>query len=256
MDLSGEYRITAPRDKVWAALNDADVLRRCIPGCQELEKTSDTQMSASVVAKIGPVKATFKGEVTLENLNPPESYTIVGEGKGGVAGFAKGSADVNLAEDGEETVLTYTVKAQVGGKLAQLGSRLIVSTSRKMADEFFGNFKEIVEGGGEGEAAPAAAPAAAASATTASASQDTGAAGEDDELDPGLAEEAKTRAMESLPDTMGKAVHDVEEQVEKSFHEAEAEVETAAARGAFGGPMVWGLIALGALIVVLALMSS
>ena len=106
MDLSGEYRITAPRDKVWAALNDADVLRRCIPGCQELEKTSDTQMSASVVAKIGPVKATFKGEVTLENLNPPESYTIVGEGKGGVAGFAKGSADVNLAEDGEETVLT------------------------------------------------------------------------------------------------------------------------------------------------------
>ena len=253
MDLSGEYRITAPRDKVWAALNDADVLRRCIPGCQELEKTSDTQMSASVVAKIGPVKATFKGEVTLENLNPPESYTIVGEGKGGVAGFAKGSADVNLAEDGEETVLTYTVKAQVGGKLAQLGSRLIVSTSRKMADEFFSNFKDIVEGDEASDGSPAPA---AASTAGASASQDAAAAPEDDDLDPGLAEEAKTRAMEDLPETMGQTVHDVEEQVEKSFHEAEAEVETAAARGAFGGPMVWGLIALGALIVVLALMSS
>jgi hypothetical protein len=255
MDLSGEYRISAPRDKVWAALNDADVLRRCIPGCQELEKKSETEMSASVVAKIGPVKATFKGEVTLENLNPPESYTIVGEGKGGVAGFAKGAADVNLAEEGEETVLTYTVKAQVGGKLAQLGSRLIVSTSRKMADEFFGNFKEVVEGGESGEA-PAAPAAPTATAASASTTQAASADETDDALDPGLAEEAKTRAMESLPETLGKAVHDVEEQVEKGFHEAETEVETAAARGAFGGPMVWGLIALGALIVVLALMSS
>lgn len=186
MDLSGEYRISAPRDKVWAALNDADVLRRCIPGCQELEKKSETEMSASVVAKIGPVKATFKGEVTLENLNPPESYTIVGEGKGGVAGFAKGAADVNLAEEGEETVLTYTVKAQVGGKLAQLGSRLIVSTSRKMADEFFGNFKEVVEGGESGEA-PAAPAAPTATAASASTTQAATADETDDALDPGLA---------------------------------------------------------------------
>ncbi|WP_139111119.1 SRPBCC family protein, partial [Stappia indica] len=114
MDLLGEYRILAGRGAVWAALNDADVLRRCIPGCEELEKVSDREMTATVVAKIGPVKATFKGAVTLENLNPPESYTIVGEGKGGVAGFAKGAADVSLAEDGAETVLSYTVKAQVG----------------------------------------------------------------------------------------------------------------------------------------------
>ncbi|WP_139111101.1 SRPBCC family protein, partial [Stappia indica] len=114
MDLLGEYRILAGRGAVWSALNDADVLRRCIPGCEELEKVSDREMTATVVAKIGPVKATFKGAVTLENLNPPESYTIVGEGKGGVAGFAKGAADVSLAEDGAETVLSYTVKAQVG----------------------------------------------------------------------------------------------------------------------------------------------
>ncbi|WP_417772150.1 SRPBCC family protein [Stappia sp.] len=237
MDLSGEYRINAPRDRVWAALNDADVLRQSIPGCQELEKSSDTEMAATVVAKIGPVKATFKGEVTLGNLNPPESYTITGEGKGGVAGFAKGAADVVLVEEDGETVLTYTVKAQVGGKLAQLGSRLIVSTSRKMADEFFSKFKEIVEGEGEKPAETAG-----------------DAVADDDTLDAGVMEEAKTRAIESAPDRIGEALHDAEERVEKTMHEVEAEVETAAGRGAFGGPMVWGLIALGALIVVLALM--
>ena len=263
MDLVGDYRLLADRGAVWDALNDADVLRRCIPGCQSLEKVSDREMTATVVAKIGPVKATFKGAVTLENMVPPESYTIVGEGKGGVAGFAKGSADVSLAEDGDATVLSYSVKAQVGGKLAQLGSRLIVSTSRKMADEFFGKFKEIVEGDGAAPeavaAGGAAAGGAAAAATSASAgaSAVTGAAASSGgsssslsgvELDAGLAEAAKTQALSDAPHRVGEAVSD-------AVHEVEAEVESAAGRGFLGGPVVWGLAALGVVIVVLALMS-
>jgi len=144
MEMNGEERIAAPRQLVWEALNDPDVLRECIPGCQSLEMSSDTEMSATVKIKIGPVSATFKGEVTLENINPPESYTIAGEGKGGIAGFAKGGADVKLTEDGAETVLVYDVKAQVGGKLAQLGSRLIDSTSKKLAGQFFTKFNEVV----------------------------------------------------------------------------------------------------------------
>ncbi len=140
MDMSGEYRIPAPRETVWQALNDPDILKAAIPGCQTLEKTSETEMTAKVVSKIGPVKATFKGSVTLSELDPPNGYHIAGEGKGGVAGFAKGGADVRLAEDGDETVLTYQAKAQVGGKLAQLGSRLLDSTAKKMANDFFANF--------------------------------------------------------------------------------------------------------------------
>jgi carbon monoxide dehydrogenase subunit G len=136
MEMNGEERIAAPRQVVWEALNDPDVLRECIPGCESLEKSSDTEMSAAVKIKIGPVSARFTGDVTLENINAPESYTISGEGKGGIAGFAKGGADVKLVEDGAETVLTYDVKAQVGGKLAQLGSRLIDSTSKKLAGQF------------------------------------------------------------------------------------------------------------------------
>lgn len=144
MEMHGEERIVAPRQMVWEALNDPDVLRACIPGCQSLEKASDTEMSAVVKIKIGPVSAKFSGEVTLENINAPESYTIVGEGKGGIAGFAKGGADVKLTEDGAETILNYDVKAQVGGKLAQLGSRLIDSTSKKLAGQFFTKFNEVV----------------------------------------------------------------------------------------------------------------
>lgn len=142
MEMNGEYRINALRQTVWDALNDPEVLKNCIPGCQSLEKTSDTEMNATVVSKIGPVKATFKGSVNLLNRVPPESYTISGEGKGGVAGFAKGEADVVLTEDGEATVLNYKVNAQVGGKIAQLGSRLIDTTAKKMAEEFFGKFAE------------------------------------------------------------------------------------------------------------------
>jgi carbon monoxide dehydrogenase subunit G len=144
MNLEGEETIGAPIDKVWAALNDPEVLKACIPGCERLEKASDTQMAATVSLKVGPIKARFAGEVTLLNLNPPHSYTIQGEGKGGIAGFAKGGADVVLKELGpDQTLLTYTVNADVGGKIAQLGSRLITSTSKKLAGEFFTRFNEI-----------------------------------------------------------------------------------------------------------------
>ena len=156
MDMTGEYRIPAPREQVWAALNDPETLKASLPGCQSLEKVSDREFAATVVAKVGPVQAKFNGNVTLSNLNPPESYTISGEGKGGAAGFAKGGADVRLLEEGEVTVLTYTAKADVGGKLAQLGSRLIDGTAKKMADEFFNNFSRQVAG-----PAPAPAPAPA-----------------------------------------------------------------------------------------------
>lgn len=148
VDMQGEERIEAPIAKVWAALNDVETLKACIPGCERLEKRSDTELSATVVLKIGPIKATFLGEVELQNLNPPYSYTIAGEGKGGIAGFAKGGADVVLKEDGPEaTLLVYTAKADVGGKIAQLGSRLIQSTSKKLAAQFFSEFNTKVSGG-------------------------------------------------------------------------------------------------------------
>jgi carbon monoxide dehydrogenase subunit G len=148
VEMSGEERIAAPAGKVWEALNDPDVLRACIPGCESLEKTSDREFTAVVSVKIGPIKARFNGAVTLDNLNPPHSYTIRGEGKGGVAGFAKGGADVALREDGPDTtVLTYKARADVGGKIAQLGSRLVQSTSRKLAAEFFSNFNKKVSSG-------------------------------------------------------------------------------------------------------------
>ncbi|WP_430440169.1 SRPBCC family protein [Shinella sp.] len=146
MDMSGEERIAAPREAVWAALNDPDVLRACIPGCQSLTMKSPNELEATVKIKIGPVSASFSGEVTLSNLNPPESYTISGEGKGGIAGFAKGGADVRLTEDGDGTILAYDVKAQIGGKLAQLGSRLIDSTSKKLATQFFADLGTKLNG--------------------------------------------------------------------------------------------------------------
>ena len=148
LDIEGEERIAAPLDRVWQALNDPQVLKACIPGCQNLEKRSDTEFAATVVLKIGPIKANFAGEVTLKNLDPPRSYTSEGEGKGGIAGFAKGGADVSLTEDGAEaTILKYAAKADVGGKIAQLGSRLIVSTSKKLAGEFFSTFNQTVSAG-------------------------------------------------------------------------------------------------------------
>ncbi|HEY9345706.1 MAG TPA: carbon monoxide dehydrogenase subunit G, partial [Inquilinus sp.] len=162
MEMTGEHRIAAPRSVVWEGLNDPEVLRRSIPGCDTLEKTSPTEMTATVTAKVGPVKASFGGQVTLSNLNPPESYTISGEGKGGAAGFAKGGADVKLVEDGDGTLLQYAVKANIGGKLAQLGARLIDGTAKKMADDFFTRFAtEMEQRAGAAASAPAPAPAEA-----------------------------------------------------------------------------------------------
>ncbi len=142
MDLTGDYRIPAPREAVWAALNDPEVLKACIPGCEELNKTSDTEFVARVVAKIGPVKAGFGGKVTLSDLDPPNGYTITGEGQGGAAGFAKGGAKVRLesVDGGAATILHYAADAQIGGKLAQIGSRLVEGSARKLADEFFAAF--------------------------------------------------------------------------------------------------------------------
>jgi carbon monoxide dehydrogenase subunit G len=152
MDMSGEERIAAPREVVWAALNDPEILKQCIPGCQSLELKSPTELSATVKIRIGPVSASFSGEVVLSNINAPESYTISGEGKGGIAGFAKGGADVALIEDGPETVLRYEAKAEIGGKLAQLGSRLVDSTSKKLAQQFFADFNAAVSSRAAGTA--------------------------------------------------------------------------------------------------------
>jgi len=154
MDLTGEYKIPAPRAKVWEALNDPAILKQCIDGCEELNKDGDNGFTAKVTAKVGPVKAKFAGKVTLENIDAPNGYTIRGEGTGGVAGFAKGSADVKLSDDGADTVLNYVARAEVGGKLASVGSRLVEGVAKKTADDFFGKFSRIV-GAGNGASVPA-----------------------------------------------------------------------------------------------------
>ena len=141
MELSGEQRIPASRERVWEALNDPEVLRRCIPGAESLEKLSDTEFKATVALKIGPVRVKFAGDVTLSDLDPPNSYTISGQGSGGAAGFARGSARVRLSDAGDgATELSYDCDVQVGGKLAQIGSRMISGTATKLAGEFFGDF--------------------------------------------------------------------------------------------------------------------
>jgi uncharacterized protein len=144
MDMTGEERIAASRETVWAALNDVEVLKQCIPGCESLEKQSDTEMTARVKLQIGPVSARFSGKVTLSEIDARNGYRIAGEGSGGAAGHAKGSALVRLAEDGDGTILSYEAKADVGGKLAQLGSRLIDATAKKLAGEFFSKFRDLV----------------------------------------------------------------------------------------------------------------
>jgi hypothetical protein len=145
MDMTGERRIPAPRQAVWAALNDPEVLKVSIPGCQSLEKLGDDQMQATAAVKIGPISARFSGKVNLTDIDPPNGYRISGEGQGGAAGFAKGGAQVSLAEDGVATLLTYQVHAQVGGKLAQLGARLIDASAKQMADAFFDRFSQQVQ---------------------------------------------------------------------------------------------------------------
>ncbi|WP_306145472.1 carbon monoxide dehydrogenase subunit G [Roseibium sp. MMSF_3412] len=218
MEISGTRLIPAGREKVWQALNDPEVLKACIPGCESLEKTSDTEMNASVTSKIGPVKAKFKGAVTLENINAPESYTIVGEGKGGVAGFAKGAADVRLEDADGGTLLTYEAKAQVGGKLAQLGSRLIDSTAKKMAEDFFTKFSETVAD--QAEPSPGA-PAA-------------------DEPAAPVEEAAQQEVSMPAPTAMDTPAS------------RPAEPQTAANERVFGGPLIWGLVGLGAVVIILA----
>ncbi|HEX4546952.1 carbon monoxide dehydrogenase subunit G [Pseudomonas sp.] len=165
MDMTGEQRIPAPRDEVWAALNDADVLRACIPGCQELIKRSDTEMTALTILKVGPISAKFTGAVTLSDIDPPNGYRITGEGQGGGAGNARGGAVVRLREDGDETILTYEVEAQISGKLAQLGGRMIDATAKSMSTAFFKKLAAEIDarrhgtGGAPAEAAPAKAGA-------------------------------------------------------------------------------------------------
>jgi carbon monoxide dehydrogenase subunit G len=144
MTMNGEVQLPAQREEVWAKLNDAETLKSCIPGCESLEMVSDTEFQAVAVVKIGPVKARWKGKVKLSDLDPPNGYRISGEGEGGVAGFAKGGATVALAPKDGGTLMTYNVEAQIGGKLAQLGQRLVNGAAKKMADDFFANFAKAV----------------------------------------------------------------------------------------------------------------
>ena len=149
MEIKGEYQIDSGREAVWLALNDPEMLRKCIPGCESLEKISDTELTAKVMAAIGPVRARFNTSLSLENLNPPESYTLVGESKAGAAGFGRGSANVTLTENDGGTLLSYTADFRVGGKLAQVGSRLVLGATRKTADDFFGKFSREMDPGAE-----------------------------------------------------------------------------------------------------------
>lgn len=156
MEFSGEYRIPAKAQLVWEALNDPAALRTCIAGCKQLDKISDTEFSAVVSAKVGPVSATFRGNVVLSDLDPPNGYTLTGQGQGGAAGFARMSAQVSLTAEGDQTLLKYVAKAEIGGKLASVGSRLVQVVAKKNADDFFAAFARQLGGSGVQEQAPAA----------------------------------------------------------------------------------------------------
>ncbi len=171
MDMTGERRIPAPRQTVWEALNNPAVLKASIPGCESLEKLADDQMKATAAVKVGPISARFSGKVQLTDIDAPNGYRISGEGQGGVAGFAKGGADVALADEGAETLLKYKVNAQVGGKLAQLGGRLIDATAKQMADAFFDRFSKQVQAMTPVEPVAATAGAADADPADAAASE-------------------------------------------------------------------------------------
>ncbi|HEX7871604.1 MAG TPA: carbon monoxide dehydrogenase subunit G [Sphingobium sp.] len=169
MRMTGEERIAAPRAKIWAALNDPDVLRQCIPGCQSLDKEADDKLRATVEIKIGPIGARFNGAVTLSDIDAPNGYTITGEGQGGTVGHAKGGAKVKLTDDGAGTLLSYEVNAEVGGRLAQLGGPIIDATAKQLAGKFFKTFNGVVSG-------TAPAPVSASVATASSAASTGGAA--------------------------------------------------------------------------------
>jgi carbon monoxide dehydrogenase subunit G len=163
MELTGQERIAAPRAQVWQALNDPEILKACIPCCESIELTSPTDMKARITLRLGPIKASFSGQVTLSNVDPPNGYTISGEGSGGSAGGARGSADVRLAEDGDGSLLTYRVTSQVTGKIAQLGARLVDSAAQKLAGDFFAafnnSFQQTVAAGAPSLSAAPAPPA-------------------------------------------------------------------------------------------------
>lgn len=170
VEFSGEYRIPARQQQVWDALNDPAVLQACIVGCKQLEKISDTEFVATVAAKVGPVSVTFKGNMVLSDLDAPNGYTLTGQGQGGAAGFAKMAAQVALTEDQNETVLKYMVSAEIGGKLASVGSRLVQTVAKKNADDFFAAFARHLGGTGvKAELVPSAAPAAGAPVSAAAA---------------------------------------------------------------------------------------
>jgi uncharacterized protein len=166
MEMTGEYRIPAPRQRVWEALNDPAILKACIPGCRQLEKVSDTDFTAIVATKVGPVSATFRGSVNLSDLDPPNGYTLTGQGQGGAAGFARMGARVSLKQERDDTLLAYAAQADIGGKLASVGSRLVHTVARKNADDFFSAFARQLGGTGAQEPAIAPAGVAAASAGT------------------------------------------------------------------------------------------
>jgi hypothetical protein len=159
MEMAGEYRIPAPRQRVWEALNDPAVLKACIPGCKRLEKVSDTDFNAIVATKVGPVSATFRGSVNLSELDPPNGYTLTGQGQGGAAGFARMGARVSLKQESDDTLLAYSAQAHIGGKLASVGSRLVQTVARKNADDFFSAFARQLGGSGVQEAAADVTPA-------------------------------------------------------------------------------------------------
>jgi carbon monoxide dehydrogenase subunit G len=169
MKMNGEQLIAAPRARVWDALNDPEVLKQCIPGCQSLEKEADDRLKAVVAIKIGPIGAKFNGAVTLSELDPPSSYVISGEGQGGTAGFARGSAKVTLADEGDATRLTYAVDAEVGGRLAQVGGPIVDATAKQLAGTFFKRFGALVTASEEAATAAVAPPAAAQAAVIAEA---------------------------------------------------------------------------------------
>jgi len=164
MEMTGEYRIPAPRQRVWEALNDPAILKACIPGCKQLEKVSDTDFTAIVATKVGPVSATFRGSVNLTELDPPNGYTLTGQGQGGAAGFARMGARVSLKDESDDTLLAYSAQADIGGKLASVGSRLVQTVARKNADDFFSAFARQLGGTGVQEPSVVLAPAGVATA--------------------------------------------------------------------------------------------
>ncbi|WP_420391403.1 CoxG family protein [Acuticoccus sp.] len=231
MQMSGEHRIPAPRSVVWEALHDPEILKDCIKGCQRLEKKSDHELEATVQAKVGPVKATFEAEVEIVDPVAPERYTLRGEGKGGVAGFAKGQAEVFLAEDGTDTILTYNTDVKVGGKLAQLGSRLVDTTAKKYAAEFFQTLSDKLSG---------PAPAGEEPMGLDPVGEGTPVAAATGRVEPSAA------ASE-----VDEAAHTATVGAPRPEDRAGADLEVAAGKRVWGGPWFWGILAFAAALLVL-----